>query len=860
MPKPKSKPNEAPDGFTFSADDPYPELQRGLTEFLSEARRLRAEEVKPQALASGRRLLELAKEDQVRVLLAALNRMMWLCVRGAPLRAKLQDQDTHTDANVKSLQAHEHLQGALSGLIGTLAGRKLPLTEEQLRQLLDVVVTGTRKQGDKPGVFDLMQTPIPGVLPLLVGELETQFNSRGVSAAFRPGLEQLAGTLKEWEFWAGYKKTLARVQSLLKSGARGSVERELPDAGEAWADALREDIAAMQSTQRKSWLALLANVPGATLARPTAKWKASAQPILSVVGPEEFARQTERWFGIIGVKAQEKLVTRNGLILRALIWYAGMVGGETICRALANAVEGGCRKLPQGGLFASSIAKACIAALEGMDGLPALAQLSRLKHRVKSPWGQEEIQKALSSAVARGSVSLAELEEISCPTFDLDGESTTRRPVGAFTAELTVTGTHEVTIVWRDAKQQSLAREPRELKSHAAEVKAVKRLRQDMEKLLLAQRDRIERLLLAPRSWPLPVWRERYLDHPLLSHQARRLIWQFTDGKRSEEGIWSGGGLVNVRGQSLDWLKPGTQVQLWHPLGVPADCVMAWRRWLEENQISQPFKQAHREIYLLTDAEIKTRTYSHRFAAHILRQHQFKALCDARGWKYEFLGTWDSGGHAGARLDLPPWKLAAHFWLEPAGDQFSPAGVARYASTDQVRFSDEQTAARELTEVAAVVFSEVMRDVDLFVSVCSIGSDPEWGDNRTAPPTQRAYWQDFAFGELSPSAQTRHEVLTRLLPKLAISSRCSLEKKFLVVKGSLRTYKIHLGSGNILMSPNDQYLCIVPDRATETTGPGNVFLPFEGDRILSVILSKAFLLAEDAKIKDSSIVSQIKGS
>jgi hypothetical protein len=388
-------------------------------------------------------------------------------------------------------------------------------------------------------------------------------------------------------------------------------------------------------------------------------------------------------------------------------------------------------------------------------------------------------------------------------------------------------------------------------------VKAVKQLRQDMEKVLLAQRDRIERLLLAPRSWAFPAWCERYLDHPLLAHQARRLIWQFTNGERSDAGIWRDGKFVSARGRALDWLKPDTQVQLWHPLGVPADRVLAWRRWLEENQISQPFKQAHREIYLLTDAELKTRTYSHRFAAHILRQHQFKALCDARGWKYEFLGTWDSGGHTGARLDLPAWKLAAHFWLEPAGDQFSPAGVSLYASTDQVRFCDEQTAARELTEVPAVVFSEVMRDVDLFVSVCSIGSDPEWGrDNRTAPAAQRDYWQDFAFGELSPSAQTRHEVLTRLLPRLTISARCSLEKKFLVVNGSLRTYKIHLGSGNILMEPNDQYLCIVPTQGEASDSP--MLLPFEGDRTLSVILSKAFLLADDTKIKNQSIVSQIR--
>jgi hypothetical protein len=61
------------------------------------------------------------------------------------------------------------------------------------------------------------------------------------------------------------------------------------------------------------------------------------------------------------------------------------------------------------------------------------------------------------------------------------------------------------------------------------------------------------------------------------------------------------------------------------------------------------------------------------------------------------------------------------------------------------------------------------------------------------------------------------------------------------------------------MEPNDQYLCIVPDRgAALSKAREKVFLPFEGDNTLSVILSKAFLLAEDEKIKDQSIIRQIK--
>ena len=76
------------------------------------------------------------------------------------------------------------------------------------------------------------------------------------------------------------------------------------------------------------------------------------------------------------------------------------------------------------------------------------------------------------------------------------------------------------------------------------------------------------------------------------------------------------------------------------------------------------------------------------------------------------------------------------------------------------------------------------------------------------------------------------------------------------MRGDKRTYKIHLGSSNILMEPNDQYLCIVPGRGDTKVGD-KVFLPFEGDQRLAVILSKAMMLAEDTKIKDSTILSQI---
>ena len=100
-------------------------------------------------------------------------------------------------------------------------------------------------------------------------------------------------------------------------------------------------------------------------------------------------------------------------------------------------------------------------------------------------------------------------------------------------------------------------------------------------------------------------------------------------------------------------------------------------------------------------------------------------------------------------------------------------------------------------------------------------------------------------------------MLEKILPGMQIAHQCSIEEQFLIVEGKLRTYKIHIGSTNILMEPNNQYLCIVPARSPDASLK-SVYLPFEGDTGLSVLLSKAMLLARDEKIKDRSILSQIQ--
>jgi len=323
-----------------------------------------------------------------------------------------------------------------------------------------------------------------------------------------------------------------------------------------------------------------------------------------------------------------------------------------------------------------------------------------------------------------------------------------------------------------------------------------------------------------------------------------------------KDGLW-----VNVNDEEINWIDESCTVQLWHPIFATEHEIVQWRAKIMELEWSQPIKQAYREIYILTEAEVNTKSYSNRMAAHILKQHQFSSLANLRNWKYALMGCYDDGrsNEVCSKL-LPEYRLKAEYWIDELNlndEAFNDAGIWHYVATDQVKFKNYDGQTIDLIDIPKVVFSEIMRDVDLFVGVCSVGNDPEWMDNNGERQAYRDYWNSYSFGDLNEIAKTRKEILKNLLPRLKkIRDKATIEGRFLIIKGQIRTYKIHIGSGNILMQPDDQYLCIVPARSAAVTN--SLFIPFEGDKGLSIVLSKAFLLAEDDKITDSTITSQIK--
>ena len=199
-------------------------------------------------------------------------------------------------------------------------------------------------------------------------------------------------------------------------------------------------------------------------------------------------------------------------------------------------------------------------------------------------------------------------------------------------------------------------------------------------------------------------------------------------------------------------------------------------------------------------------------------------------------------------------RIRAEFWHD-AIEQELRGQWSRSSTAPRTRSgSSRQGRGRRLcrlADVPPIVFSEAMRDVDLFVGGHLdrrrrelAGRRPERHDLR------RVLAGD---GVRRPDGARPRPGATRSSPgspALAIADRLTLDDRYL--RRPRRPADLPDPprlSGNILMEPRH-----VPVHRAERGGAARtLFLPFDDDLRLSVILSKALLLAKDKAIKDPSI-------
>ena len=688
----------------------------------------------------------------------------------------------------------------------------------------------------------------------------------GTSADLRPAIEELARSVNERPELGAPRRARLRRQ-LLALTLDGDQPDEMIDTsvvapGDGWAAVVLPELRAMHEAQGASAPSvntLLRHLVTASGSKPSKAWLARARELAREAGAARVVRvllETLATAGGIdasfyGATCRQVLSDGNADITRSAAWAASLIDEPWVVPALRAAAYRGIHSSGADYFASSKPANACVYSLGVIASADAIAALQDLQRTTRHNGFRKQISAALASAAQLAGLTPGQLVERVIPVAGLGADSERHLALAPDdAARVRITTDCRVVTEWQRGEdwvpRVPAGVDPRQYPELRAAVKEVK-------DALAGERTRLESLLADDRRWDATEWRDLHLAHPVTGPLARRLLWTIEDSAGAATGLPGGGTLVTLDGER--GIPPAATVRLWHPARAATAQVQDWRDRLVRDELVQPFKQAFREVYLLTPAERETRLYSNRFAAHILNYQQAYALMKARDWATNYLGPHEGGYQGHARREFADAGLTAVF-AHYAVDTGPGAWQADLCSTDRVQFHRTGDRGRRpvpLEDVPDLVFSEAMRDVDLFVGVASIALDPSWADSGDAE--HAGYWRAFSLGELSETAQIRRDALARIIPKLKIASRLELGERFLRVRGRLNTYKIHVGSANIQIEPDDRYLCIVPGGSGRPSA--KVMLPFEGDHVLSVILSKAVLLAADDKITDETILQQL---
>jgi hypothetical protein len=311
-------------------------------------------------------------------------------------------------------------------------------------------------------------------------------------------------------------------------------------------------------------------------------------------------------------------------------------------------------------------------------------------------------------------------------------------------------------------------------------------------------------------------------DHPIVSAMLRNLV--IFNASKKQLGFFKAGELITPSGEKHS-VADQDQLMIAHCSHLHASSQWhEYQSYLFTEQIVQVFKQVFRELYLITEDE-KERAYrSERYQGHQIQPAKTVALLRGRGWTVSY----DEG------LQKVFHQHGIMATMYAAADWFTPADIEAPTLEYVCFYSLKNNKALNMADVPPVLFSEVMRDVDLVVSVAHVGEvDPE----------------------ASHSTMEMRKVLAEESARLFKLNNVEVKDRHILISGKHGEYSLHLGSANV--QKQGLAIHIV---AVQSQHRGRMFLPFVDDDPKSAeLISKMKLLAEDDKLKDPTMLRQLSG-
>ena len=318
---------------------------------------------------------------------------------------------------------------------------------------------------------------------------------------------------------------------------------------------------------------------------------------------------------------------------------------------------------------------------------------------------------------------------------------------------------------------------------------------------------------------------KRLSENPVTRAITENLVF-INDEDAKISGLPTGEGLSDQNGE-IHCISEETKLRVAHPFdlyknGTWSDYQKMLLSLGSSEGRKQPFRQVFRELYVKLPEELN-KDRSLMFAGYQIQTKRTVGALKSRRWVEDY--------EDGLQKIYYRDNIIASIYAQ--ADWFSPGDIEA-PTLEGVFFYDRKTGKLlSFSGIPDVIYSEIMRDVDLAVSVAHAGGvDPETTHS---------------------TVEMRRVILSFNLDLFDIKN-VRFEKNHAFIDGKYGTYSVHLGSGVIHKLGGHQINVL----AVSSGKKSKLFLPFiDEDPKTAEIMTKVLTFAEDGKIKDPYIMEQI---
>ena len=327
---------------------------------------------------------------------------------------------------------------------------------------------------------------------------------------------------------------------------------------------------------------------------------------------------------------------------KSLLYFCAVHGGIPMVRVFMQNIKAWAESMR------SAIAANAVKAMALGGSSEALMNIDNMSRKFKNKAVRAAAGEAMLSAADALGITTEELADRIVPDLGFDENKCREFDYGPRQFKVYITPTLELEIMNGDKKVKTLPKpgandDPDKSKAAYDDFKELKK---QLKNVITAQRARLEYVLMCDRKWTQEKWTQLFVNNAVMNCFAIGLIWGVYENGALKDTFryMDDGSFTDMQGDEYT-LPENAQIGLVHPIELTAEQTAGWKEQLEDFEITQPFMQLDRPVFLPDDKELKANKTT-RFDGvelnsltlvnKLVKLGWYKGYAEDAGWFYYF--------------------------------------------------------------------------------------------------------------------------------------------------------------------------------------------------------------------------------